>query len=119
MSATPEGTIIQIDQAHGMNKALVKMVGHIVEKTDHPEEKILGISHCNCPDRAQIVKEALEERMNVRDIFVVDTAGNQLDVCQRRGHHRGRIKGAQARGRSGRQKKSVRKRGCKKRNYVV
>ncbi len=75
MSSTPEGTIIQIDQAHGMNKALVKMVNRIVEKTDHPEEKILGISHCNCPDRAQIVKEALEERMNIKDIFVVDTAG--------------------------------------------
>ena len=75
MAATPQGTIVQLDQARGMNKALVKMVNYIVEKTDHPEDKILGISHCNCPDRAYIVKEALQERMKVKEIFVVDTAG--------------------------------------------
>lgn len=75
MASTAEGTITQLDQARGMNKALVKMVNYIVEKTDHPEEKILGISHCNCPDRAEVVKEALKERMNLRGIFVVDTAG--------------------------------------------
>lgn len=32
MGSTPEGTICQLDQARGMNKALVKMVQHIVEK---------------------------------------------------------------------------------------
>lgn len=75
MASTPEGTIVQLDQARGINKALVKMVNYIVEKTEHPEEKILGISHCNCPDRAQVVKEALLEKMNLKGIFVVDTAG--------------------------------------------
>ncbi|MCI7813664.1 MAG: DegV family protein [Lachnospiraceae bacterium] len=75
MASTPEGTIIQLDQARGINKALVKMVNYIVEKTEHPEEKILAISHCNCPDRAQMVKEALQEKMNLKEIFVLDTAG--------------------------------------------
>ena len=44
MGATPEGTIIQLDQARGMNKALVKMVGYIVEQVEKPEEKILYMS---------------------------------------------------------------------------
>ena len=32
MGATPEGTICQLDQARGMNKAIVKMVDHIGER---------------------------------------------------------------------------------------
>lgn len=75
MGATPEGTIVQLDQARGMNKALVKMVDAIVAKTENSEEKILAISHCNCPDRAQIVKEALLGRMKLKGVFIVDTAG--------------------------------------------
>ena len=32
MGSTPEGTICQLDQARGMNKAIVKMVDHVAEK---------------------------------------------------------------------------------------
>ena len=75
MGATPEGTIVQLDQARGMNKALVKMVDFIVEKVENSEEKILAISHCNCPDRAKMIKDALLSRLSLKDIFIVDTAG--------------------------------------------
>ena len=40
-----------------------------------PEEKVLAISHCNCPERAGRVKELLLERMRPRDVIVLDTAG--------------------------------------------
>lgn len=75
MSATNEGVIVQLDQARGMNKALVKMADYIVEKVDHPEERILAISHCNCLERAQMLKEALLKRMNLKNIIILDTAG--------------------------------------------
>lgn len=75
MASTDEGTICQLDQARGMNKALVKMVDHIVEKTTDSKNKVLAISHCNCASRAQILKEALQERMNIKKIVVLDTAG--------------------------------------------
>lgn len=75
MASTDEGTICQLDQARGMNKALVKMVDHIVEKTTDSKEKTLAISHCNCASRAQILKEALQERMNIKKIVILDTAG--------------------------------------------
>ena len=75
MGATPEGTICQLDQARGINKALIKMVQYIVEKTKDSEKKILAISHCNCYDRAMILKKALEEKMAVKRIVVLDTAG--------------------------------------------
>ena len=75
MGATKEGTICQLDQARGINKALVKMVDYVVEKTKDSGNKILAISHCNCPKRAEILKEAILERMELRDILVLNTAG--------------------------------------------
>lgn len=75
MTSTPEGSIEQLAQCRGMNKALVKMVESIVDYVKHPEERILAISHCNCPDRAQMVKDAIAAKIHLKDIIVVDTAG--------------------------------------------
>ncbi|MBC8615377.1 DegV family protein [Blautia faecis] len=75
MGSTPEGTICQLDQARGMNKALVKMVDKIVEVTENSENKILAISHCNSPKKANMLKEAIQEKMKLADIVVLDTAG--------------------------------------------
>ena len=75
MGSTPEGDIVQLDQARGINKALMKMVDAIVNDAQHVENKTLAISHCNCPERAEMVKEALLERLAVQDVFVLDTQG--------------------------------------------
>ena len=75
MGATSEGDIVQLDQARGINKALMKMVDAIVNDAQHVENKTLAISHCNCPERAEMVKEALLERLAVQDAFVLDTQG--------------------------------------------
>ena len=52
-----------------------KMVDAIVNDAQHVENKTLAISHCNCPERAEMVKEALLERLAVQDVFVLDTQG--------------------------------------------
>lgn len=75
MGATSEGDIVQLDQARGINKALMKMVDAIENDAQHVENKTLAISHCNCPERAEMVKEALLERLAVQDVFVLDTQG--------------------------------------------
>ena len=75
MGATPEGTIIQLDQARGINKALMKMVDYIVERSENSADRILGISHCNCRERAEIVKDAIVKRIPVKDVVLLDTAG--------------------------------------------
>lgn len=75
MGATSEGDIVQLDQARGINKALMKMVDAIVNDAQYVENKTLAISHCNCPERAEMVKEALLERLAVQDVFVLDTQG--------------------------------------------
>ena len=75
MGSTPEGDIVQLDQARGINKALMKMVDAVVNDAQHVETKTLAISHCNCPERAEMVKEALLERLAVQDVFILDTQG--------------------------------------------
>ena len=75
MGSTDEGSICQLDQARGMNKALVKMAEQIVDKTQNSETKTLAISHCNCHERAVLLRNALQERMNVKNIVILDTAG--------------------------------------------
>ena len=65
MGSTDEGTICQLDQARGMNRAMIKMVEQVIEKTPDSADKVLAISHCNCPARAQVLKEAFQERMKL------------------------------------------------------
>ena len=74
-AGTLEGEIVQIDQARGINKALVKMVQHVAEKTRNPENKILAISFVNCRERAVMVRDALLERMRVREVLLMETGG--------------------------------------------
>lgn len=72
MGATPEGTICQLGQARGIKKALVKMVEQLAEDS---KDKILAIAHCNCRDRAEAVKNMILEKINVKDVIILDTAG--------------------------------------------
>lgn len=75
MGSTPEGTICQLAQARGMNKALKKMVEEAISKVDDSGERILAISHCNCPMRAKAVKEEIERITKFKKIIIADTAG--------------------------------------------
>ena len=53
----------------------LQMVEQIVADLKNPEEKILAISHCNCRERAETVKNMLLEKAGFKDIIIVDTAG--------------------------------------------
>ena len=79
MGSTDEGTIVQLGQSIGMKKALQKMTDMIVKKImteiEAPEKARIMISHCNCPERAEHTKQLLEERVKVKEILIVDTAG--------------------------------------------
>ena len=75
MGATGEGTICQLDQARGMNRALVKMVDYVVEKASDRAGRMLGHTHCNCPERAYMVRDAILQKIKVKDVIIMDTAG--------------------------------------------
>lgn len=82
MGATPEGTICQLSQARGMNKALDKMIATLTANVKNPEGKLVAISHCNCPERAKAIQEKIRGLAKFKDVLVLDTAGiSSLYAC--------------------------------------
>ncbi len=75
MGSTPEGNICELAKSRGMNKALERMAQEIVSRLPDDAQRTLGISHCNCPERAELLKEKLEQKGQFKEIFIVDTAG--------------------------------------------
>lgn len=75
MGATSEGIICQLGQARGIKKALSKMTDEVIRNLKEPEEKVLAISHCNCPQRAEEVKQMLISKASFKGVVVLDTAG--------------------------------------------
>lgn len=75
MGSTPEGNIAQLDQTRGSNKALMKMTEIAIAGVEPGQRRLAAISHCNCPDRAEIIRSALASRLMLEDILVLPTAG--------------------------------------------
>ena len=70
-----EGNIIQKGQAIGIKKALAKMSATIAKEVVNPETKRLMITHCNCLERAELLKSMLLELISVKSVLILDTAG--------------------------------------------
>ena len=75
MGSTPEGMIRQLGQGRGIKKALRKMVDIIAEETQNAPEKVVAISHCNCPERAKEVLQMLTEKLKIKGSVILDTRG--------------------------------------------
>lgn len=58
--------------ARRLFKRLAEVIG---EQGLNLEERILGIAHCNCLDRALAFKEEVLKRYNFKDVIIVRTAG--------------------------------------------
>lgn len=70
-----KGEIIQLSQAIGIKKGLARMAEYVAKEAVHPEDKTLMITHCNCPARAQSVKEMILSKIRVKDVLIMDTKG--------------------------------------------
>lgn len=75
MGSTDEGTIQHLGQGRGIKSALVKLADQVAKDVKNSEEKILAIAHCNCLSRAQELKDMLLEKIKVKSVLIVDTAG--------------------------------------------
>ena len=72
--ATPEGEIGKVGQALTIKQALVKMVDKAAADPDHVGRPLI-LSHCNCPDRALMVKEMLEQKCQFSHIQITGAGG--------------------------------------------
>ena len=53
----------------------MRMVEHIEKDAKDVANKILGISHCNNRERAEMVKREILKRLPFKDCVIVNTAG--------------------------------------------
>ena len=82
MEGTRDGVIQKLTQARGTKKALSKMIEAIVKEGRDLSERVLAIAHCNCPKRAEYVKELIQKNLKVGDIIIIDTKGvSSLYAC--------------------------------------
>ncbi|QFJ53787.1 DegV family protein [Pseudobutyrivibrio xylanivorans] len=75
MGSTDTGYIQQLAKGRGMNHTIDKMTKCVMDVTTNCEDKILAISHCNCPERALSLKKKMESLANFKEIFIVDMRG--------------------------------------------
>jgi DegV family protein with EDD domain len=75
MGGAEDGSIKLIEKVRGYKKAFRRLVEIIGEEGKNFEEKILGIAHCNCLDRALALKEEALALYNFKDIIIVEMSG--------------------------------------------
>lgn len=69
------GVIVKLDQARGINKALARMVELALKAAGDTRDKVLTISHCNNPGRAEHVKQEMMKQARFKDVIIAETAG--------------------------------------------
>lgn len=69
------GSIVKMDQARGMNKALQRMCDIAIKEAGDSSDKTAVVCHVNNPKRAEYVKEELLKRAAFRDIVITGAAG--------------------------------------------
>ena len=70
-----EGSIIQKSQAVGIKKGLAKMVETVLKEAENTPQKNLMITHVNCPERAEKVKQMLLEKAAFKGVYILEAAG--------------------------------------------
>jgi DegV family protein with EDD domain len=75
LKGTQEGSIDMMGKARGINKALKKMVHDMEKLGTISKNKTVAIAHCNAKERAEFVKNLIEEAYNFKEIIIVATKG--------------------------------------------
>ena len=75
MGATDDGHIKLVESVRGYRRAFMRFVDIIGEQGEKLEDKVIGIAHCNCLERAEEFKKELLKKYKFKDIIIVEAAG--------------------------------------------
>ncbi|NLJ40765.1 MAG: DegV family protein [Clostridiales bacterium] len=75
MAGNKFGEIEVHEKVFGAKRVLKRLVEVIGEQGINLEERVLGIAHCNCLEKALAFKEEVLKKYNFRKIVIVKTAG--------------------------------------------
>jgi DegV family protein with EDD domain len=73
--AGEDGQIKLFDKARGYNRAVKRLIEIIRENTPDIENRIVGISHVKCYEKAVTFKEELMKVLRVKDVFITEAKG--------------------------------------------
>ena len=69
------GQIVQKSQCIGMKKALARLGELLTEELKEAKERCLIISHCNAPERAELVKKLILAKNKFKQVLILNTRG--------------------------------------------
>ena len=72
--ATREGEIEKLGQGLSIRQTLARMVSRMAEDADHAGRRLI-ITHCNCPERAEHVRELVQKRCRFGEILITAAGG--------------------------------------------
>ena len=73
--AGSKGQIVQKSQSIGMKKALARLGELVTAELKEARDRCLIISHCNAPERAELVKKLLLAKNEFKRVIVLNTRG--------------------------------------------
>ena len=85
MRASDEGEIELVQNFRGSKKTFNKLVEIIGESEISFEDRILGISHSDAPERANQLKKEIQERYTFKEILIVQTKGISTAYINKQG----------------------------------
>ena len=65
-----EGRLISVGKVKGRKKSITSLLNSMEENIVNPEEQVIFISHGDCLEEAEILKEKIKEKINVKDIII-------------------------------------------------
>ena len=72
--ATRGGEIEKLGQGLSVRQTLARMVSRMAADPDHAGRRLV-IAHCNCPERAEHVRELVRQRCQFGEIFIAPAGG--------------------------------------------
>ena len=72
--ATRGGEIERLGQGLSVRQTLARMVSRMAADPDHAGRRLI-ITHCNCPERAEHVRELVRQRCQFREILIAPAGG--------------------------------------------
>ncbi|MDR1209916.1 MAG: DegV family protein [Clostridiales bacterium] len=70
-----DGKMVMLDKARGHKKAVERLIEMIIEQKLDFENRILGISHCKCPEKAESIRDAIMARVPFCDAIILTSSG--------------------------------------------
>lgn len=80
-----DGKIAMLDKARGYDKAVQKLIDIIANKINDSENRVLGITHVKCLEKALAFKEKILQHMNFKDVVITEATGLCTAYANRNG----------------------------------